>query len=311
MVLIFRAEYIGKVRDLEIPLKNDKSDAAQPSSSEAKLTEQGMGLVRVGTITCKTIMGRSGIGSVDYAINPYLGCEHGCAYCYARFMLKMGHTGEDWGRFVDVKFNALDRLRLEAPRRSRGVVLLSSVTDPYQPLEKKYELTRGALKILLEHQFPIDILTKSDLVLRDIDLLKRFDDCEVGLTITALDDKVRRAFEPRASPVQDRLQALRKLSDAGLQTYVFLGPLLPYLSDENLEKLFDEFSATASRILVDRLNIKCGNMPVIQRVLKANFPGVQPLFESALAPESLYYEKLKSKITEMCRVRGIPYNFCY
>lgn len=256
-------------------------------------------------------MSRSGIGSVDYAINPYLGCEHGCAYCYARFMLRMGHMGEEWGSFVDVKVNALERLRIEAPRRNRGVVLLSSVTDPYQPLEREYALTRGALKILLEHQYTVDILTKSNLVLRDIDLLRRFDDCEVGLTITALDDGVRSAFEPIASSVQDRILALRKLRDSGLRTYVFLGPLLPYLSDENLGSLLNEISECADRVLIDRLNIKCGNLPEIQRVMRAHFSDLQPLFESALAPESRYYENLRTQIIELCRCHGLPYNFCY
>jgi DNA repair photolyase len=114
----------------------------------------GLSTLREGEITCKTLMGRSGIGSVDYAINPYLGCAHACVYCYARFMRRMGHKGERWGSFVDAKVNALDRLRVEAPRRSMGNVLLSSVTDPYQPLERRYELTRGSLELLLERQFP-------------------------------------------------------------------------------------------------------------------------------------------------------------
>lgn len=268
-------------------------------------------MIKVGERYCKTIMGRSGIGSVDYAVNPYLGCEHGCVYCYARFMLKMGHMGDEWGSFVDVKVNALDRLRVEAPRRKRGVVLLSSVTDPYQPIERKYELTRGALRVLLEYQFPVDILTKSDLVLRDLDILSRFDNCEVGLTITTINDEVRSAFEPRASPVQNRLTTLRKLADSEIGTYVFLGPMLPYLSEEGLEGLLDELADRVGRILVDRLNIKCGNMPAIQRVLREHYPDLQQQFESALSPESRYYDRLKTNLTEMCRSRGILYDFCY
>lgn len=268
-------------------------------------------MIKVGERYCKTIMGRSGIGSVDYAVNPYLGCEHGCVYCYARFMLKMGHMGDEWGSFVDVKVNALERLRVEAPRRKKGVVLLSSVTDPYQPIERKYGLTRGALQVLLEHQFPVDILTKSDLVLRDLDILSRFDDCEVGLTITTIHDEIRSAFEPMASPVQNRLTALRKLSDAGIATYVFLGPMLPYLSEEGLEVLLDELAETVRRVLIDRLNIKCGNIPAIQRVLRERYPDLQLLFESALSPESQYYERLKTNLTNMCRSRGLTYDFCY
>jgi len=268
-------------------------------------------LVRVGERICKSIMGRSGIVSVDYAVNPYLGCEHGCVYCYARFMLRMGHAGEEWGSFVDVKVNALERLRAEAPRRRRGIVLLSSVTDPYQPLERRFELTRGSLKILLDHQFPVQILTKSDLVLRDLDLLHRFDDCEVGLTITTMDEEARQIFEPRASPIRSRLKALRELSEAGVETYAFLGPLLPHLSEQGLESLLDELAETAGRVIVDRLNIKCGNLPVIRRALSQHYTDMQPMFESAISSGSSYYEGLKRRLAAMLRERGIPYDFCY
>lgn len=268
-------------------------------------------MVRVGERRCKTIMGRSGIGSVDYSVNPYLGCEHGCVYCYARFMSRMGHAGEEWGTFVDVKVNALERLRAEAPRRRRGVVLLSSVTDPYQPLERRFELTRGSLQILLEYQFPVVVQTKSDLVLRDLDLLRGFDDCEVGLTITTIDEAVRRVFEPRASTVHARLEALRKLSEAGVETYVFLGPLLPYLSEEGLGELLDELAESVGRVIVDRLNIKCGNLSTIRRALSRHYPDLQPMFESALSPGSGYYDRLKRDVAAMCRERAIPFDFCY
>ena len=268
-------------------------------------------MVRVAERHFKTIMGRSGISSVEYAINPYLGCGHGCVYCYARFMRRMGHVGEEWGSFVDVKVNALERLRQEAPRRRKGIVLLSSVTDPYQPLERKYELTRGCLQTLLEHQFPITVLTKSDLVLRDLDLLKGFDQCQVGFTITAYDDEVRRVFEPEASTVNARLDALHKISDEGIPTYAFLGPILPYLSEEGLDSLLDELAGSVSHVLVDRLNIKSGNMKTIQKALSTNYPDLQQMFEHALSSESGYYSGFKRKIVEMCRRRSIPYSIIY
>ena len=268
-------------------------------------------MVRVGIRRCRTIMGRSGIGGIDYAVNPYLGCEHGCVYCYARFMSRMGHSGEEWGSFVDVKVNALERLRKEASQKRRGVVMLSSVTDPYQPVERRFELTRGSLQILLEYGFPVVVQTKSDLVLRDLDLLRRFDDCEVGFTITTIDEEVRRAFEPRSSPVPARLAALRKLSEAGVETYAFLGPMLPYLSEEGLGKLLDELAECVGRVIVDRLNIKCGNLQSIRRVLLHHYPDLGQLFESALSPGSGYYDRLKRDVAAMCRGRAIPYDFCY
>ncbi len=268
----------------------------------------GMG---VGEIACKGILGRSGIGGMDYAVNPYLGCGHACAYCYARFMRRMGHPGELWGSFVDVKVNAVDVLRVEAARKPRGRVMLSSVTDAYQPIERERRMTRRCLEVLLDEGYGVDVLTKSDLVLRDIDLFRRFADIEVGLTITSLDDGVRRAFESGASPVQARLDALKTLSGEGIPTYAFLGPMLPYLSEERLGDLLSLLADRINRLLVDRLNIKCGNLPPVRRVLDTYYPDLRPMFEEALRPESRYYSELKSRVIRLCGERAIPVRVIY
>ena len=124
-------------------------------------------------IKAKSILTKSGIPGVDYCVNPYVGCSHGCRYCYATFMKRYtGHT-EAWGSFVDVKIHAPEILQRQLKRASMGRVMISSVTDAYQPIESKYKLTRQCLEILLQSQFPVDILTKSPLVLRDIDLIKK------------------------------------------------------------------------------------------------------------------------------------------
>jgi len=262
--------------------------------------------MRLGEVKCKSILGHSGIGGMDYAVNPYLGCGHACTYCYARFMRRMGHPGEPWGSFVDAKVNAVERLREEAARKPLGKVLLSSVTDAYQPIEKKYELTRECLGVLLDHGFSVDILTKNDLVLRDLDVIERFDDVEVGLTVTSLDDSVRRAFEPGASTIPARLDALKRFTDEGIRTYAFLGPMLPYLSDEHLEDLLNVLADRVDRLIVDRLNIKCGNLPDIRGTLAAHYPDLAPMFEAALASDSDYYRGLRVRVSELCRDRSIP-----
>jgi DNA repair photolyase len=274
-------------------------------------SKDGLSALKVGEITCKTLMGRSGIGSVDYSINPYLGCSHACVYCYARFMRRMGHKGERWGSFVDAKVNALERLKAEIPKRMQGIVLLSSVTDPYQPLETKYELTRGSLELLLERQFPVSILTKSDLVLRDLDIIRKFDIIEVGFTLTSYNDTTRKAFEPGASPVERRLAALREMSDEGIPTWAFIGPVLPYLTEDGLELLLDELAGYVNRILIDRMNIKSGNMSDIRGTLSEHYPDLQPLFESALKGDSIYYDGFRRRVSEMCRRRSIPFEVLY
>jgi DNA repair photolyase len=267
--------------------------------------------MEIGEVRCKGVLGKSGIGGMDYAVNPYLGCGHACAYCYARFMRRMGHPGEPWGSFVDVKVNAVDVLRVEAAKKPRGRVMLSSVTDAYQPIERERRMTRRCLEVLLDEGYGVDVLTKSDLVLRDIDLFKRFDDVEVGLTVTSLDDGVRRAFEPGASPIPARLDALKKLSDEGIPTYAFLGPMLPYLGDERLDGLLNILADRVGRLLVDRLNIKCGNMPDIRGVLDAYYPELRPMFEAALKEGNPYYSDLRTRVTRLCDDRAIPVRIVY
>ena len=198
----------------------------------------------------KSILSKSGIPGVDYCINPYVGCSHGCRYCYATFMKRFtGHT-EPWGSFIDIKTNAPEVLHRQMRKAAAGHVLISSVTDPYQAIEEKYKLTRGCLEVLLPHQSSVGILTKSPLILRDLDLLKQFKEVEAGFTITTDDDEIRKVFEPHAPPIQARIQALKTLFEAGLKTYAFIGPLLPM----NPEALSKKIRPYVHSVLIDRMN---------------------------------------------------------
>jgi len=206
--------------------------------------------LRIREIKVKSILSRSGISGFDYCLNPYVGCSHGCQYCYATFIKRFSGHKEPWGSFVDVKVNGPEVLWKQVKRADRGKVMISSVTDPYQPLEGKYKLTRQCLEILLSRQFSVDILTKSPLVLRDVDLMKRFEDLEVGITITTDDEKMRRIFEPHAPPVETRIQTLKALYEIGMQTYAFIGPLLPMNPEAFVEKIYPY----AYSFLIDRMN---------------------------------------------------------
>ncbi len=201
-------------------------------------------------VQAKSILSKSGIPGVTYCVNPYVGCAHACKYCYATFMMRFtGHT-EKWGSFVDVKMNASELLNKQLKRAQRGTVMLSSVTDPYQPAEAKYKLTRKCLEALALHQFPVSILTKSPLILRDMDLITEINDIEIGLTITTDNDRVREIFEPNAPPISARIDALKQLHNEGIRTYVFIGPLLPMDSTV----LASQIKPYTSRILIDRMN---------------------------------------------------------
>ena len=209
----------------------------------------------------KSILSKSGIPGVDYCLNPYVGCAHGCKYCYATFMKRFtGHT-EPWGTFVDIKVNAPEVLQRQLKRAARGYVMISSVTDPYQPLEEEYGLTRRCLEILLKHQFPVGILTKSPLVLRDLDLIRQFDDIEVGITITTDDEVIKKIFEPGTPPIAARIQALKELHDRGISTYVFIGPLLP----QNPESLAEKIGPHVDSVLIDRMNYESKTIGLYRR----------------------------------------------
>ncbi len=267
--------------------------------------------MKIGETTCKSIINSSGIKGVDYAVNPYIGCAHACTYCYAKFMTRWYHKGEKWGSFVDVKKNAKECLLKDVEKRRKGVILLSSVTDPYQPAEKSYGITRSLLEVLVDYDFPVEVLTKSSLVTRDLDLLGRFDEVEVGLTVTAFDEKVRRAFEPGASPIQERLDALKLFSDAGILTYAFLGPLLPYVSEVGFDALLNRLAESVSRVIVDRLNIKVGNWRDIEATLEKHYPEMLDEFKEASKASSVYYDSLRGKIKRMLDERAIPHDILF
>ncbi len=210
--------------------------------------------MKIQEIKVKTVLAASKLPAVDYCVNPYVGCAHACVYCYACFMKRFTNHEEEWGDFLDVKINALEVLAKELSGQGKkiGTVLLGSVTDAYQPLEKKQQLTRGILEILSRHDFPISILTKSKLVVRDMDILKKFSHCEVGLTITSLDEGISRIFEPAASSPAHRLAALSLLHDNQIKTYAFVGPILPGISDLNL--IISELSGKIDYLMFEALN---------------------------------------------------------
>lgn len=203
--------------------------------------------MNVKEIQSKAILSKSKV--YDYVLNPYVGCQHACSYCYARFMKRFSGHKEPWGQFVDVKINAADLLRVEINKKKRAKVWISGVCDPYQPLERKYELTRKCLEILAQHDWPVVIQTRSQLVLRDLDIFKAARFFEVGLSITTADDHMRKLFEPNATPIVERLRALDELHRAGIKTYAMIAPLLP-----GAEDLPGCLEGKVDYILVDRMN---------------------------------------------------------
>jgi DNA repair photolyase len=214
-----------------------------------------------------------------------------------------GHVKDPWGSFVDVKVNLLEVLARELPRRPGGSVWLSSVCDPYQQPEAKYELTRGAIELISEYpKFTISILTKNALVLRDLDLLKRMGDrVDVGFTITTFSNEAQQIFEPRSSPVKDRIRAARRLDEAGLQTWAFIAPMLPYVTEIELEDGLRQLKeAGVNKLMSDRYNARGSVVNQTIGAYKAwNHNCDVKHIRQLLWGGDEYYRELDTKISEL------------
>jgi DNA repair photolyase len=206
----------------------------------------------VREISAKGILSRSRI--YDYVVNPYVGCQHACSYCYARFMQRFTGHSESWGKFLHIKINAAELLKTEIKHKKKAGVWVSGVCDPYQPLEAKYRLTRKCLEILTGEGWPLTIQTRSSLVLRDIDLLKSSREVEVCLSITTADDDIRKKFEASAPAIQDRIKALAELHQAGIKTSVMIAPLLPVA-----EGLPSILKGKVDKVIIDKMNYHYGD----------------------------------------------------
>ncbi|MEM4246307.1 MAG: radical SAM protein [Candidatus Bathyarchaeia archaeon] len=237
-------------------------------------------------ISARTVLSKSQVH--DSTINPYVGCEHGCAYCYARFIKRFTGHREAWGEFLDVKVNAPTLLEREASARRRGRVWISGVCDPYQPAEKVYGLTRRCLKILTEHRWPITVQTKSPTILRDLDLLEKAPGLEVGFTVTTADERVRMIFEPKAPPIDSRIRALEELHLSGIRSFAMIAPLLPNAFD-----LIPMLAGIVDYVLIDKMNYHYSDMLYREHG-----------FEYALKDD--YFKKEGARLAEALLKKEVP-----
>jgi len=216
----------------------------------------------------------------DRSINPYRGCEHGCIYCFARpthayLGLSPGLDFES-KLFVKPQAAALLERELAAPNYSPRTIAIGTNTDPYQPIEKQHQVMRRILEVLDRYGHPVGIVTKSALVLRDLDILSRMAQrnlAKVALSVTTLDPKLARVMEPRAATPPRRLEALRQLSEAGVPTTVMVAPIIPAINDAEIERILDAAAALgvkeAGYVLL-RLPLEVRDL--FREWLMANFP---------------------------------------
>jgi DNA repair photolyase len=251
-------------------------------------------------ILCKTALSKSALPGLDYALNSYRGCEHGCLYCYAPAVLRDRELIEHWGESVGIRRNIADVLRSEVRRSRPGVVGIGTVCDPYQPAEREEELTRRCLEVLSTTGFEACIQTKSDLVLRDLDLIGR-DWCEVGVTVITLDRELSRKLEPKTSPPDARLAALEALARRGVRTWVFLGPIIRGINDspENIREIVREARRIGSYVIYDKLNLRAGVLERLGRALD------EKTISALRVGDTAWWRRTRRMIERLCRTEGV------
>ena len=263
-------------------------------------------------IRVRHALSKSSLPDLDYALNPYIGCFHACSYCYARgYVGRYVDAGRSWGEIVYIKENLVDVLKVEVKRFRAGVVGVSTITDPYQPIEAELGIVREAIKVLLNSGFSVSIQTKSDLVLRDIDILKRFiGRVDVGFTITSLNDDLIRYVEPRAPLPSLRVKALRRLSSEGIETWIFYGPVIPYIndSDDDVNGILELAKETGSKVLIDKLHVKPWIINSLSGALSQviNMGSALKILNKDFI--NSWWSSFKGKVIKKCRDYGVK---CY
>ena len=258
-----------------------------------------------------------GIFTSDYGINLYRGCTHGCIYCDSRSEIyQINHKFED----IEIKENAVELLKKELVKRKPFMIGTGAMTDPYVPIEKRLQHVRKCLKVIYRYGFGFACLTKSDLVLRDLDLLKKINEkskAVVQITLTTADDELCRIIEPNVCPTSRRVEVLKKLNEANIPTVVWLCPILPYINDteENINGILDSCIETNVRGVLNLdmgLSLRKGNREYFYKKLDEHFSGLKERYIEEFADSyfihSRHNRKLKRILKKRCRENGILSN---
>lgn len=252
---------------------------------------------RIGETRTRVALPISRLPGLDYALNPYVGCQHDCLYCYAPYVTKRPR-----GEWTSVLARTdLPQVLAKEIKGKRGTVGLGTVTDPYQEAEKHLLITRRCLMEIIPHRLSVSVLTKSDLILRDIDLYLELRG-EVGVTVTSVNDELSRMLEPEAPLPGRRIDALRQLAGEGLNAYALIGPLLPLLTDKDVDDMVDALSSTGIKwVMLDRFRPRPGMFADIAR--RPDGTGIADRLENAHRAED--YRTLESLLRRKFSERGM------
>jgi len=245
---------------------------------------------------------RDPLPGIDYSFNPYVGCYHGCTFCFVPRLLQIDRSA--WGASVVVKRNAATVLAKELRRLPRGLVAISTATDPYQFVEGKYRITRHALEVLLRAQWPVSVLSRAPLMTRDLDLFTQFPEIEVGMSVPTLDDAARALLEPWAPPIDARLRCLRALADAGLTTFVGFAPAYPPTGGWSPDRIAEVFAAAGVKKMFTRaLDARWG----VAEAMAKRLDGSDLAVDLARIGDLETIGPFVSRLAEECRARGIDF----
>ncbi len=253
-------------------------------------------------VEVKDIMTKTNLPVSDYAVNPYVGCSHACKYCYASFMKRFTNHSEPWGEFIDVK----NWPAIKNPERYAGKeVFFCSVADPYQPLEKKYGRTRALLEQLQGSGVSLSISTKSDLILRDLDLLKTFPKVRVAWSINTLDEQFRKDMDYAAS-IERRLNAMKQFYDAGIQSTCFISPIFPGISD--VTSIIERVNGQCNLVWLENLNLRGDYKKKILDYIDEKYPQLHDLYDEIYNKKSRrYWQELDVEIRAYTARQGMLY----
>ena len=259
-------------------------------------------MVKIQEIEVKSVMTKSNLPVADFSVNPYVGCLHGCKYCYASFMKRFTNHPEPWGEFIDVKYWP----EIKNVKRYAGKeAFFGSVTDCYQPHEAKYKRTRALLEQLQGSGISVSIATKSDLVLRDLDLIKTFPHARVSWSINTLDESFRREMDVAVS-IERPLEAMRQFYEAGVETTCFISPIFPGITD--VEAIIERAKGQCNLVWLENLNLRGDYRPVILDWIHAHHPELDSLYHEIYSKrDRSYWVALDQQLREYTARQGMTY----
>lgn len=256
----------------------------------------------INNIEVNSVMTKSSLPVGGYSVNPYVGCPHACKYCYASFMKRFTGHPEDWGTFLDVKYWK----PITNPKKYAGqLCVIGSVTDGYNPLEETYGRTRALLGELKDSNAKIMICTKSDLVVRDLDILTQMKDVTVSWSINTLDENFKNDMDEAVS-IERRLAAMEKVYDAGIRTVCFVSPIFPEITD--IPAIIERVKNQCDFVWLENLNLRGTFKPAIMKYIEEKYPDLLPLYQRIYGKnDKTYWKILEQKIESLTKENGLPY----